>query len=273
MMSISLVLVVAVTILVLLGGLAFRGDPDADPVLLGTADGDTGEDVPEDPVQDPAAPPVAEDRQEEGHLSDKGVGRIREPVLYARDEKQASALTPPAPSAPAILGGDEDARDWPPPTTEELSYANGPRYYEPDAGAEMTLTIEALGIYRIPVLSSAEPGALNRGLVHEAATDLPWDNSHQKNVFIAGHRIGWPGTPSRLAFVHLNDLSRGDEVLLEDRQGRAYRYRVSESFIVRPVASWAMGEVRGRDTVTLMTCTPYPTFENRLIVRADRNDS
>ena len=31
-----------------------------------------------------------------------------------------------------------------------------------------------------------------------------------------------------------------------------------------------MGQVRGRDIVTLQTCTPYPTFEERLIVRADR---
>jgi LPXTG-site transpeptidase (sortase) family protein len=30
------------------------------------------------------------------------------------------------------------------------------------------------------------------------------------------------------------------------------------------------GQVRGRDMVTLQTCTPYPTFEKRLIVRADR---
>lgn len=32
--------------------------------------------------------------------------------------------------------------------------------------------------------------------------------------------------------------------------------------------NWAVDPVRGRDMVTLQTCT-YPTFENRLIVRAD----
>jgi sortase A len=31
-----------------------------------------------------------------------------------------------------------------------------------------------------------------------------------------------------------------------------------------------MGQVVGRDMVTLQTCTPIPTFEKRLIVRADR---
>ncbi len=58
--------------------------------------------------------------------------------------------------------------------------------------------------------------------------------------------------------------------LLKDRSGRTYRYRVSEVFITDPDESWVMGRVRGRDMVTLQTCTPYPTFEKRLIVRADR---
>jgi sortase A len=31
-----------------------------------------------------------------------------------------------------------------------------------------------------------------------------------------------------------------------------------------------MGQVRGRDMLTLQTCTPIPTLEKRLIVRADR---
>jgi sortase A len=31
-----------------------------------------------------------------------------------------------------------------------------------------------------------------------------------------------------------------------------------------------MGQVRGRDMVSLQTCTPIPTFEKRLVVRAER---
>ena len=29
-------------------------------------------------------------------------------------------------------------------------------------------------------------------------------------------------------------------------------------------------QVRGRDMVTLQTCTPIPSFEKRIVVRADR---
>jgi sortase A len=50
---------------------------------------------------------------------------------------------------------------------------------------------------------------------------------------------------------------------------RPYEYRVSEVFVVGPNADWAMQPVRGRDMVTLQTCT-FPDLVNRLIFRADR---
>jgi sortase A len=73
-----------------------------------------------------------------------------------------------------------------------------------------------------------------------------------------------------MIFYNLDKLKRGDEVVLKDRAGIPYRYRVSEVLITDPTDVWVMGQVRGRDMLTLQTCTPYPTFEKRLIVRADR---
>ena len=82
--------------------------------------------------------------------------------------------------------------------------------------------------------------------------------------------MGYRGTWSRMIFYNLDKLKEGDKVVLKDRTGRSYEYRVSETFLAGPADSWVMGQVRGRDMVTLQTCTPYPTFEKRLIVRADR---
>jgi LPXTG-site transpeptidase (sortase) family protein len=45
---------------------------------------------------------------------------------------------------------------------------------------------------------------------------------------------------------------------------------LSETFLAEPTDSWVMGQLRGRDMLTLQTCTPIPTFQKRLIVRADR---
>jgi sortase A len=73
-----------------------------------------------------------------------------------------------------------------------------------------------------------------------------------------------------MLFYNLNKVTEGDKVVLKDRTGRTYKYRVIETFLVEPTDSWVTGQVRGRDMLTLQTCTPYPTFEKRLIVRADR---
>jgi sortase A len=161
--------------------------------------------------------------------------------------------------------------DWPMPTDEELQAVDDARHYDAlPPGAIMRLTIEALGVYNVPVMNSDSESALARGVIHEPETSLPWSNTPQRNVFLAGHRLGYRGTWSRLVFYNLDELEKGDKVVLKDREGEAYRYRVSEVFVVDPTDVWVMGQVRGRDMVTLQTCTPIPIFDKRLIVRADR---
>jgi sortase A len=163
----------------------------------------------------------------------------------------------------------EPVPDWPEPTSEQVTSAQETRYYQPQSDADMTLTVDALGLYDVPVLSSASLEVLDRGLMHEPETSLPWEGGAQRNVFIAGHYLGWPGTASHLVFYNLDKLRRGDEIVLKDSQDRAYRYRVSEAFEATPEDSWVMGQERGRDMLTLQTCVP-PTFEDRLVIRADR---
>jgi sortase A len=159
--------------------------------------------------------------------------------------------------------------NWTYPTSEELSQVGEPRYFDPDPGAMMTLTIEALGLYGVPVIDSNTEEALSRGVIHVPDTAYPWDNTDQKNVFLAGHRTGVPGTDGRLLFFDLDELDSGDEIILEDRSGNVYRYRVTELSRVGPFDAWVADTLVGRDLLTLQTCT-YPTFEDRLIVRADR---
>jgi sortase A len=163
-----------------------------------------------------------------------------------------------------------EQRGWPKPTQGELERANRARHYELLPGAIMGLTIEAIGIHDAPVFDSDGRWALANGIAHNPQTSLPWSPSAQRNVYLAGHRMGYRGTWSRMLFYNLDKLKRGDKVLLKDRSGNSYRYRVSEVFITDPTGVWVMGQVRGRDMVTLQTCTPIPTFQKRLIVRADR---
>ena len=160
--------------------------------------------------------------------------------------------------------------DWPQPTQREVRRANSARHYELLPGALMGLTIEEIGIYDAPVFDSDGPDALANGIAHVPGTSWPWSPTPQRNVYLAGHRMGYRGTWSRMLFYNLDELEEGDRVVLRDRSGRAYEYRVSEVLVADPTDAWVMGQVRGRDMVSLQTCTPLYTFEKRLIVRADR---
>jgi sortase A len=172
-------------------------------------------------------------------------------------------------------GGDQllpagESDDWPRPTQGEIQRANSPRHYHLIPGAVMGLTIESIGIHDAPVFDSDGYNALVNGIAHVPGTSWPWSPTPQRNVYLAGHRMGYRGTWSRMLFYNLDELEKGDRVVLRDRSGRSYEYRVSEIFQAEPTDAWVMGQVRGRDMVSLQTCTPLYTFEHRLIVRADR---
>ncbi len=158
---------------------------------------------------------------------------------------------------------------WPAPSGQEVAAAREPRYYAPRRDAGMALTVEDIGLYDVPVINSNNQADLDNGVIHVPQTPMPWEQRDQKNVYLAGHRLGFPNTGSRLVFYNLDKLSKGDSIVLEDSLGEAYEYRVSEVFVVEPDAEWVVDPVRGRDMVTLQTCT-FPDLLNRLIVRADR---
>src|SRR5215204_3393587 len=225
----------------------------------------------------PADEPV---RQRKGDAKEDA----KEPVAAAFEPERSnsrSELPQPAsqqtPSEPEFQTQPQEdplpaaeVRGWAKPTQEELNSANQERHYELLPGAIMGLTIHSMGIYNAPVFDSDSQWALAKGIAHIPETSLPWSPTAQRNVYLAGHRMGYRGTWSRMIFYNLGKLKEGDKVVLKDRTGRRYEYRVSKTFLADPADSWVMGQVRGRDMVTLQTCTPYPTFQKRLIIRADR---
>jgi len=103
--------------------------------------------------------------------------------------------------------------------------------------------------------------------VHLRGTGFPWQR--QANVYIAGHRLGYVGTPSFLAFWDLNRLEIGDKIFVTDAMGRRYVYRVFKDFIVDPKDVFVTQPVKGKNIVTLQTCT-LPDYSRRLIVQAER---
>ena len=173
----------------------------------------------------------------------------------------------PEPRQDALAAGEPAFSSL--PDEAELARLDEPRRFAPDPNAGLTLTVPSLGVQGAPVYDSDSESALADGISHVPETSMPWTRSPHRNVYLAAHRIGYPGSGSRLMFYELDQLRRGDEVILKGR-GKTYRYRVSEILVVDWNESWVMGQVVGRDMVSLQTCTPIPTFEKRLVVRADR---
>ena len=281
MMTLALVLVV-VTVVV---SVALRGAPEeaaASETMTKTSSKSSGAPLirgesPYEPwVEKVTPPPTAEVAKNEPHpeASASTPKPESEPIPEAKPKSQSQSPPTPEPQAQpepeqqTLPAGDSG---WSRPTDEELEAASEPRHYgNLPAGAIMGLTIPGMGIYDAPVFDSASQWALTNGVAHVPDTSLPWSRTPERNVYLAGHRMGYRGTWSRMIFYHLNKLGEGDEVLLEDREGGRYEYRVIESFVVDPDDSWVTGRVRGRDLLTLQTCTPILAFDKRLIVRAER---
>ena len=105
--------------------------------------------------------------------------------------------------------------------------------------------------------------------VHLRGTGFPWQRS--ANVYIAGHRIGFPGTDSNLAFYDLEDLKKGDKVYLEDAEGREYTYQVFGKLVVEPANLSVLRPIKGKNILSLQTCT-LPDYTKRVIYRAELKD-
>jgi sortase A len=155
------------------------------------------------------------------------------------------------------------------------------RYADSEAPAEPTmyLSVPKLGIAGATVLDG--DAGLEVGAMHLPGTGYPWLAG--SNTYIAGHRVGFPGTGSDRIFYDLPNMAQGDEVILEDSNGETYTYAVSEVFAVTPFDTWVTAPT-GSDTVTLQVCTESPEDwftigpqlmesgpeSGRLIVRAER---
>jgi sortase A len=105
--------------------------------------------------------------------------------------------------------------------------------------------------------------------VHLKRTGFPWEKT--ANVYIAGHRIGFPGTNSDLAFYDLEDLEKGDMVYVKDADGRQYTYKVFKKLIVEPTDLSVLKPIKGKNILSLQTCT-LPDYTDRVIYQAELQD-
>jgi sortase A len=70
----------------------------------------------------------------------------------------------------------------------------------------------------IPTAQGDDEEALKtHAVIHLKGTGFPWQD--EANVYIAGHRLGYPNTESFLTFWDLDNVKKGDEVYITDANG------------------------------------------------------
>jgi sortase A len=123
----------------------------------------------------------------------------------------------------------------------------------------------------VPTVPGTDKQALSsHAAIHLAGTGFPWNE--EANVYLAGHRLGYPRTDSFLAFFDLNKLENGDQVYITDANGTKYTYEVIKEFTVSPTDLSVTDPVDGKNILTLQTCT-LPDYSQRLIVQAELVDT
>jgi sortase A len=198
--------------------------------------------------------------QEDGEVTDV---RVKKLVLVLAALALVVAL--------AACGGPQKSANAPKAPQETTSQPSGGTTTAA-APTDVTLKLTVPKMSRVKdatipyTTGDDEPALRDHAAIHLKGTGHPWQK--EANVYIAGHRLGYPDTPSFLAFWDLNKVNKGDQVFLTDANGRKYTYVVSKQFEVGPTDLYVTKPVKGKNIVTLQSCT-LPDYANRLLVQGE----
>ncbi|WP_159443151.1 class C sortase [Pilibacter termitis] len=127
-----------------------------------------------------------------------------------------------------------------------------------------TLDIASVGIQNLPYVKDADAQALEDKLGHLKGTSLPVGGVNTHAVI-----VGHSGLKSKELFTNLEKVKVGDTFHLQT-VGRSLHYKVIRRVIVEPTDVEKLKIEKGRDLVTLITCTPIMVNSHRLMITGER---
>ena len=116
-----------------------------------------------------------------------------------------------------------------------------------------------------PIYLGASEDHLISGFAHVDGTSLPIGGKGNRSV-IAGHRGGYYG---RLDLLNADKIKDGD-ILRIDLGNKILEYKMVSREIISPNEWEKLKPIDDRDILTLLTCDPFPTAENRMLVNFER---
>jgi len=130
-----------------------------------------------------------------------------------------------------------------------------------------------MGYVEIPSIGCTLPIAhgTSENVLKDSVGHLDWSSMPVGGVdthcVISAHR----GLPSAELFTNIDQLVLGDRFYLHVL-GEKLEYKVDKINVVEPHDVSTLTIEKGRDLVTLVTCTPYGINSHRLLVRGTRVD-
>jgi sortase A len=223
------------------------------------------ESVPKEPA--PTPKPEREPQKEPEHRVKAGAANVS--VLPGPARKapmpKAPARKAPAPKAPARKAPVQKVPEQKIP--ESRPPADIAKLKPRDN--RLLLSVPRLGLDDVTIGDSPDQAYLDReGIMHLSETGFPYERG--SNTYIVGHAADYDTSRVPNVFRNLKTLQQGDLITLRDTLGRTYNYRAYQYLIVNPKDVWVTDPLPGKDIVSLQTCYPDPTFEKRLIIRAER---
>ena len=130
-------------------------------------------------------------------------------------------------------------------------------------GVMGTIVIPKINV-EIPIYHGTGEKELQTGVGHMEGTSLPVGGTSSHCV-LSAHR----GLPSAKLFTDLDKMKKGDLFFLHILD-KTLAYKVEDIFTVKPDETDKLSLIKGKDYVTLLTCTPYGVNTHRLLVRGVR---
>jgi sortase A len=187
------------------------------------------------------------------------------PILPEKETAHAKLQTTTIDKTAKLLG--ENSPELNPPG-EAPSDPSNISAKSANVSSAMKITVPRLGLKDVAVPTGSRQAELDKqGIMHLRGSGLPWMAG--SNTFITGHALGFPWTRVPYAFYKLDKMKPGDEIFVEDKDGRRYTFVVYDTMTVEPGDYWVTYPVEGRTVISLQSCVPIPEFDHRLIVRGE----